>query len=148
MQGEPCVRCTIQYAAEPAPAKVPPNPEPPRFERRAGSVIEAFQMLRRHVYYKGFFAGKGKYCKGDDARMEPSLESIIELLEDVNEGPDYANSTTLIDNTEIDSFGILAIISALDEEYGVSVPAKDVIPANFNSAQAIYELVQRLLEED
>jgi len=80
--------------------------------------------------------------------MDLDLESIISLLQDVNENPDYENSTALVDNRELDSFDILSIISALDDEYDVSIPAREIVPENFNSAQAILELVERLIDED
>ena len=79
---------------------------------------------------------------------EISLESIIEILEDVEEDVDYKNCTTLIDDRVLDSFDILSIISALNDEFDISIPAKDVIPENFNSAAAMRDLVQRLVDED
>ena len=53
-----------------------------------------------------------------------------------------------MDNREIDSFDILAIISAIDDEFDLSVPAKDIVPANFNSAQSLCALINRLAEEE
>ena len=79
---------------------------------------------------------------------EITLDAVIEMLEDVKEGVDYRNATGLVDNREIDSFDILAIISAIDDEFDLSVPAKDVVPANFNSAQSLCALINRLAEEE
>ena len=45
-------------------------------------------------------------------------------------------------------YDILSIISALNDEFDVSIPAKDVIPENFNSAAAMRDLIQRLVDED
>ncbi|MBQ3302511.1 MAG: acyl carrier protein [Eggerthellaceae bacterium] len=80
--------------------------------------------------------------------MEPTLESIIELLRDVNEEADYENCTTLVDDRVLTSFDILSIIASIDDEFDVAVPAKDIVPPNFNSAASIRDLVERLLEED
>lgn len=77
-----------------------------------------------------------------------TLEDIIEILEDVEEDVDYENETALVDNRVLDSFDILSIISALNDEFDISIPAKDVIPENFNSAAAMRDLVQRLVDED
>ena len=71
-----------------------------------------------------------------------TLEGIIDLLKDVEEGVDYENCTALVDERFLDSFDILAIINAIDDEYDM------VVPANFNSAQGIYEMVLRLAEEE
>ena len=79
---------------------------------------------------------------------EITLDAVIEMLEDVKEGVDYRNATALVDNREIDSFDILAIISAIDDEFDLSVPAKDIVPANFNSAQSLCTLINRLAEEE
>lgn len=80
--------------------------------------------------------------------MEPTLENVIELLQDVNEDADYDNCTTLVDDRVLTSFDILSIIGEIDDTFDVAVPAKDVIPANFNSAKSILALIQRLIEED
>lgn len=80
--------------------------------------------------------------------MEPTLENVIELLQDVNEDADYENCTTLVDDRVLTSFDILSIISEIDNAFDVAVPAKDVIPANFNSAAAILAMIERLMDED
>ena len=80
--------------------------------------------------------------------MEPTLQEVIELLQDVNEDADYETCTTLVDDRVLTSFDILSIIAAIDDEFDVAVPAKDVLPANFNSAQAIRALIARLIAED
>lgn len=77
-----------------------------------------------------------------------TLEGVIELLNDVREGVDYENCTALIDERHLDSFDILAVINAIDDEYDIAVPAQEVVPANFNSAQGIYEMIVRLADEE
>ena len=80
--------------------------------------------------------------------MEITLEEVVEMLEDIQEDVDYATCTTLIDDHVLDSFDILAIVSAADEEFDVTIPAKDIVPENFNSAQALCALLNRLANED
>ncbi len=77
-----------------------------------------------------------------------TLEAIIDMLSEIEEDIDYETVTTLVDDRHLDSFDILAIIAAIDEEFDVSVPAKDIVPENFNSAQSILELVRRLANEE
>lgn len=79
---------------------------------------------------------------------EITLEDIIDILEDIEEDVDYENETALVDNRILDSFDILSLISALNDEFDISIPAKDVVPENFNSAAALRDLVQRLVDED
>ncbi|EHF01319.1 hypothetical protein [Olsenella sp. oral taxon 809] len=80
--------------------------------------------------------------------MDIDLDAMIDLLNDVKEGVDYTNCTTLIDERILDSFDILSIVSAIDDEFDVAVPAKEIVPANFNSAQSLLAMVQRLADED
>lgn len=80
--------------------------------------------------------------------MEVTLDDVIAMLEDIQEDIDYQNTTTLIDDGMLDSFDILAIVSAADDEFGAQIPAKDIVPENFNSAQALHALIVRLLDED
>ena len=72
------------------------------------------------------------------------LERVIELLQDIKEDIDYETETALIDDELLDSFDILQIISALDEEFDISIPAAMIIPDNFNSAEALWNMVQEL----
>jgi len=74
------------------------------------------------------------------------MERLIEILEEIKEDIDYENETSLIDDELLDSFDILQIISALDEEYDISIPAAMIIPDNFNSAEALWNMVQELMD--
>lgn len=72
------------------------------------------------------------------------MEELIKLLEDIRDDIDFANATDLIDGKVLTSFDIIQIISVLDDEYDISIPASEIVPANFNSAESIYALVQKL----
>ncbi len=75
------------------------------------------------------------------------MEELIDLLKDIKEDVDFENCTTLIDDHILDSFDILQIISTLNDNYDISIPASEIVPANFNSAAAMLALVKRLEEE-
>lgn len=72
------------------------------------------------------------------------MEELIEILEDIQPDADYETCETLIDDNILDSFAILSIISELEEEYDIRITPAEIIPANFNSAKAIYAMVKRL----
>ena len=72
------------------------------------------------------------------------MEELQELLKEVRDDVDFESCTDLIDGKILSSFDIINIISVIDEEYDVAVPATEIIPSNFNSAQAIYDMIQRL----
>ena len=76
------------------------------------------------------------------------MDEVIEILEELKPGVDYAAQTTLVDDHILDSLTIIALIAELEEEFDVTIPAVEIVPANFNSAAAIAALVSRLEDED
>ena len=75
------------------------------------------------------------------------MDELLELLEYIKEDVDFEHCDTLIDDHIIDSFDILQIISTLNDHYDISIPASEIVPENFNSAKALYAMVERLMEE-
>lgn len=75
------------------------------------------------------------------------MEKLIELLKGVRNDVDFKECTTLVDEGILDSFDIVEIINLLDEEYDIEIPAIEIVPENFNSAEAILNMLQRLQEE-
>ena len=76
------------------------------------------------------------------------MDRLIEILEDIQPQADYETCTTLIDDHILDSMSIIALVAELEEEFDVTIPTVEIIPANFNSAQAMYDMITRLQEED
>ena len=72
------------------------------------------------------------------------MEALMEILENLHPEIDFNTCETLIDDGLIDSFDIVTIISEINEEYDVVIPAEEIVPENFNSAKALYSLIQRL----
>ena len=75
-----------------------------------------------------------------------TMERLIELLQEIKEDIDFENETALIDDELLDSFDILQLISAIDDEFEVSIPAAMIIPDNFNSAEALWNMIQELMD--
>ncbi len=72
------------------------------------------------------------------------MEELIKILEDVRDDIDFRAADDLIDSKILTSFDIIQLISTLDDEYDISIPASEIIPENFNNAEAIYALVKKL----
>ena len=72
------------------------------------------------------------------------MEKLIEILEDIQPDADYESCTTLIDDGILDSFAILSIVSELQDEFDITITPADIIPDNFNSAKALWDMVCRL----
>ena len=66
------------------------------------------------------------------------MDTLMEILEDVQPDVDFESCDTLIDDGMLDSFAILSIVSELEDQFEISVSPADIIPENFNSAQAIW----------
>lgn len=75
------------------------------------------------------------------------MEELLKLLKERKPEVDFENNENLIEEELLDSFDIISIVSAIDNEFDVQITAGDVIPENFNSAKALYALIQRLQEE-
>ena len=75
------------------------------------------------------------------------MNELLEILKELHPDVDYENCTTLIDDKILDSFDIVSIISEVSDSFDVAIPAEEIIPENFNSAEALWAMVQRLQEE-
>ena len=75
------------------------------------------------------------------------MNELIEILSNLHPEVDFETCDTLIDDKILDSFDIISVISEVNEEFDVVISAEEIIPENFNSAQALYELVTRLSDE-
>lgn len=76
------------------------------------------------------------------------MTKLYEILKNINEDVDYENCTDLIDAHHLDSLSIIALVADLEDEYDITIPAAEIIPSNFNSANTIYQMIIRLQEED
>lgn len=75
------------------------------------------------------------------------MRDLLEILQGLHPEVDFEECTNLIDDGIIDSFDIVSIISEINDVYDVAIPAEEIVPENFNSAQAIYALIERLDED-
>ena len=72
------------------------------------------------------------------------MEQILEILEGVRPDLDFDIENTLVDDGILDSFDIITIVGELNETFGIEIDVVDLLPENFNSAEAIYDLVKKL----
>ena len=75
------------------------------------------------------------------------MEKLFELLKGVRPDVDFENETALIDDGLLDSFDVVSIISEIDDVFGVQIRINELDPDNFNSAEAIWNLIQKLKGE-
>ena len=72
------------------------------------------------------------------------MEELLEILKSVRPDVDFENETELIDEGILDSFDVVSIISEIDDKFDVQIRITELDPENFNSAEAIWNLIQEL----
>lgn len=76
------------------------------------------------------------------------MDKLIEILEDIQPDVDYATTENLIDGHILSSLSIISLVAEIEDEFDITIPAVDIIPANFNSAKAMMKMIERLQDED
>lgn len=72
------------------------------------------------------------------------MEKLMEILKKIRADVDFDNEKALIDDGILDSFDVVSIISEIDDVFDVQIRIAELDPENFNSAEAIWNLVQSL----
>ena len=75
------------------------------------------------------------------------MKKLLEILGEIRPDVDFANEKKLIDDGILDSLDIVTLITEINDRFDVSIPAEEIIPENFNSAAALYDLITRLDED-
>ncbi len=75
------------------------------------------------------------------------MEKLIQILSEMHPDVDFSSEVDLIDDGVLDSLDIVSLVAEIDTEFGVTIPAEEIVPENFNSAAALWALVERLDEE-
>ena len=75
------------------------------------------------------------------------MEKLLEILSSLHADVDFANTVDLVDDGILDSLDIVTLVTEIDAEFGVTIPAEEIVPENFNSAEALMTLIERLDEE-
>ncbi len=76
------------------------------------------------------------------------MDELLEILEDLNPDIDYETETHLVDDKILNSFSIVALVSNISEEFDIEISPSYIVPENFNSAAAMWKMIQKIQEED
>lgn len=71
----------------------------------------------------------------------------MEILNDIRPDLDFESETKLIDDGILDSFDIITIVSEISSAFDINVNVADLVPDNFNTAEAIWKLIQEYQEK-
>ncbi len=72
------------------------------------------------------------------------MDQLLEILNELKPDVDFSTETGLIDNAILDSFDIVQLISTLKDTFDIDITPADIIPDNFNSADAMWSMIQKL----
>ena len=76
------------------------------------------------------------------------MEQLLDILRELHPETDFETETHLVDDGVLASFDIVMLITRIEEEFDVVIPAKDIVPEHFNSAKALMALIDRIAEQD
>lgn len=79
--------------------------------------------------------------------MDKDREQLIEILSSVRPDVDFEKEDALIDDEILSSFDIIAMVSEINVQYGIEILVDDLLPENFNSVDAILQLIERMENE-
>lgn len=75
------------------------------------------------------------------------MEQLLEILQELHPDVDFETADNLVDGKVFDSFDIVTLVAEINSEFDVAIPAEELVPENFNSAKALYALIEKLMDE-
>ena len=73
-----------------------------------------------------------------------TTERILAILKKVKPTKDLSGIENIIEGGYLDSFELLGLISYLTDEFNISIEIDEMVPENFNSVEAIAQMIDRL----
>lgn len=76
------------------------------------------------------------------------MEELMEILRELRPDVDFESEQALMDDAILDSFDIVSLIGEINDAFQVEIPFEDMDPENFNSAERMFQLIERLKQEE
>ena len=71
------------------------------------------------------------------------MEKLLKLLKGIRPDVDFEKEESLIGAGVLDSLDIMEIVAEIGDAFGVELSPADIIPVNFDSAQAMWAMIQK-----
>lgn len=78
--------------------------------------------------------------------MEEIRGEILAILQDLHMDIDFEKEKKLVDDKLLDSFDLIALVTELSDTFDIDITAEDFVEKNFNSLDALTQMVVRLME--
>jgi len=76
------------------------------------------------------------------------MEELMELLTALKPEINFEVERELIDDGLLESFDVITLIAEIEDQFGIEVPAEEILPENFNSAEDMWKLLERIRGEE
>ena len=76
------------------------------------------------------------------------MQELMEILNELHPDVDFTREKALVDGRILDSFDIVTLVAEIGDTFDVQISAVDMVPENFNSVEAIWELIETKLEDE
>ena len=76
------------------------------------------------------------------------MEELMDILQEFEPGVDFEHCTDLIDGKILNSLEILSLVAEIEDVFDITIPTVEIVPDNFNSALAVWNMICRLQEEE
>lgn len=74
------------------------------------------------------------------------MNELIEILSSLHDDVDFAAEEGLVENGILNSLDIVSLITEISDRFDVQIPAEEIVPENFDSAKALWALIEKLDE--
>lgn len=76
------------------------------------------------------------------------MEKLIEILEELKPDVEFTKNTKLVEDKIFDSLGMISLVAELSDEFDIEISPMDIVPENFATVETLYEMIERLADED
>lgn len=74
------------------------------------------------------------------------MDTLMNILTELDNSIAWEKEEALIDDRILDSFGVISLVSELEDAFSIEIEAAEMIPENFNSVNAMRKMILRLQE--
>jgi len=71
------------------------------------------------------------------------MERLIKVLDEVLAQGGYEDCEDFMEEGLLDSMEMMELVEALEDEFGIEISGRDIVPENFTNMETIAELVRK-----
>ena len=75
------------------------------------------------------------------------MEKLLQILEGLHPDVDFLQVEDLYEEGILDSLDMVRLVTEINREFDLSVPAEELRPENFQNVKTIFAMIERLDEE-